>query len=172
MQRRIDLTALTPCAEFAREDAEDDTLLHEMIEAGRSYVSRFEWCREVVECYVGDIAIAGVVAVLLLKIEPAHKNVDEWLWVVIGDLPPAYLVTDAAPNPAAALEVYVGEMERWVAAVEAGEPSDDLIPVHTSSGGEALEPTPEVADDLKRRLRFLDDEVLRYHAEDLEVSDA
>lgn len=171
MPPQIDFTKLVPCAEFAGEDAEDDALLKVMIERGRSYLSSFDWCREVVECHVGDIAIGGVVVVLLLKIEPAHEDVDEWLWVIIGDLPPAYLVTDDAPNPAAALDGYVGEMERWVAAVKAGDPLDNVIPVETSGDAEPLEPTPELANEVARRLRFLEEEILRHHAEDLEAGD-
>jgi hypothetical protein len=167
----VDFTKLVSCDHFAGEDAEDDALVKEMIERGKSYLSSFEWCGEVVECHVGDIAVGGVVVVLLLRIVPTQEDVDEWLWVIVGDLPPAYVVTDDSPNAAAALDRYIGEMERWVAAVKAGEPLDDVIPVETSGGAEPLEPTPERADDVARRLRFLDEEILRYHAEDLRQAD-
>ena len=163
----VDFTKLVSCDHFAGEDAEDDALLKEMIQRGQSYLSSFEWCGEVVECHVGDIAVGGVVVVLLLRIAPTQQDVDEWLWVIVGDLPPAYLVTDDAPNPAAALDRYIGEMERWVAAVEAGDSFADVIPVETPGGAEPLERTPERADDLARRLRFLDEEILRDHAADL-----
>jgi hypothetical protein len=167
MMPAVDFSKLVPCAEFAGEDAEDDALLREMIERGQSFLSSFPWCRKILECHIGDIAVGGIVVVLLLRIEPARRDIDEWLWVIAGDLPPAYLVTDEAPNAASALDAYMGEMERWVAAVKAGEPVDGLIPVETSGGGEELEPTLEVATDLERRLRFLNKEILSDHAEDL-----
>jgi hypothetical protein len=170
MSSQIDFTKLVPCADFAGEDAEDDALLKEMIGTGLSYLRSFDWCRQVVECYVGDIAVGGVVAVLLAKIEPAEEELDEWLWLVVGDLPPAYLVVDGAPNPAAALDSYIGEMERWVAAVKAGESIDDFIPVETATGAAPLQPTREHADELARRLRFLDEKILRHHREDLEAA--
>jgi hypothetical protein len=138
-----------------------------MIEGARAYLASFEWCRAIRECYIGDIAVGGVVTVLLFRIQPARPDVDEWLWVVVGDLPPAYLVVDDAPNPAAALDAYIGEMERWITAVRQGGPVDDLIPVEATGGGERLEPTRDRADELERRLRFLHAEILAHHAADL-----
>ena len=48
--------------------------------------------------------IGGVVAVFLFRID-GPPEVDPLLWVVVGDLPTAYLVTDDAPSPAIALDV-------------------------------------------------------------------
>jgi hypothetical protein len=84
---------------------------------------------------------------------------DELLWVVVGDLPPAYLVTDGNPIPLAALETYVEEMQAWVNAVEAGEPVDDLIPVNVT-------PTHDHAKQLKERLLCLTIEIIpRYKSQ-------
>jgi hypothetical protein len=80
------------------------------------------------------------------------------------------LVADHAPNAAAALDGYIGEKERWIAAVKTGGYSpDNVIAVETSSGSAPLEPAPELADDLSRRLQFLDEEVFAYHRDDLDV---
>jgi hypothetical protein len=105
MKPSLDLATLVPCTEFVAEDAEETALGAEMFYRARTYVQSFDWCDEVRECYVGDIAVPGVIAVLLFRIASSHDAVDEWLWVVTGDLPPAYLVTDDAPTPAAALAV-------------------------------------------------------------------
>jgi hypothetical protein len=98
--------------------------------------------------------------VFLFKIMPATADADEWLWVIVGDLPSAYIVTDDARNPAAALDAYIGEMERWASAAEGGQSVENLIPVD-------VPPTPENAKRLRKRLAFLDREVLSRHAEDL-----
>lgn len=156
----IDLSALVACTEYTEPDAEEARLIVEMIEGAHAYLSSFEWCHGILECYIGDVAVGGIVVVALLRIEPARAAVDEWLWVVVGDLPPAYLVVDDAPDPAAALGVYIDEMERWVEAVKTGRPVDDLIPVATAGGGAGLEPTLELAEALEGRLRFLESEIL------------
>ncbi len=79
---------------------------------------------------------------------------------VVGDLPPAYITTEDAPNPATALDGYIGAMDDWVKAAKAGQSVADLIPVNVS-------PTVENAKRLESRLRFLDKEVLAHCAEDL-----
>jgi hypothetical protein len=76
------------------------------------------------------------VAVLLVKITPTREDVDEWLWVVVGDLPPAYLVADDAPGPAAALRAYISSVTRGdrglrrVGQVQRGT----TLPAHQSQG--------------------------------------
>src|SRR5262249_27562849 len=115
-------------------------------------VRSFTWCKSVEESFAG-IAIPGVVGVFLFRIEPVQSEVDSWLWVVVGDLPPAYLVVDDAPNPPCALKAYIDEMQRWVDAVKAGGSLEDVIPVNVT-------PTIEHARMLEQRLRFLAEEIV------------
>ena len=75
------------------------------------------------------------------------------LWVITGDLPPAYLVTDDAPDWQGALAAYAGEMRKWVAAVRDGSSTADLIPVNVT-------PTAEHAAMLERRLDFIERELI------------
>ena len=126
-----------------------------MVANACEYVSRFDWCRAVREAYVGDATIGGIVAVVLVEIEPAAADVDDLFWVVVGDIPPAYIAGEGAITPADALDFYLGAMGEWVEAVKAGKPTDDLIPVTTTGGGQALEPTEEHAEMLATRLEFV-----------------
>jgi hypothetical protein len=166
----IDFSKLVPCERFTGEDAEDSELVAEMMRQAHGYLGSFSWCRALEECYVSDIAVGGVVAVLLFRIDRDSPDVDEWLWVIVGDLAPAYITTDDAPNAACALDRYMGEMRGWVEAVKAGRSVADLIPVETAGGGAVLDPTAETAEMLESRLRFLDREILAHHGEDLEAA--
>jgi len=161
---RLDHASLVPCDSVKGEDPEDEALLQDMVADARSYITSFPWCRDVEECYVADLSVGGVVAVVLVRISPSREDVDEWLWLVVGDLPPAYLVTDDAPNPAAALRAYVDEMGRWVEAVRTGESTAELIPVETASGDGEIEPTLDHAADLDSRLQFLQRKFLKGHS--------
>ena len=166
----INLTTLAPSNEFSGEDRKDHALLAGMVERAHAYLRSFDWCGAIVESYIDDIAIGGVVAVLLIKIQPAREEVDEWLRVVVGDLPPAYLVTDDTPDSARALEAYVDEMRRWVDAVKSGSPVWvwELIPVEAAEGGRSLDPTVERAEALEQRLRFLEEQILPQHTVDVD----
>ena len=105
------------------------------------------WCREITGGYLA-FSIADVIGVFLFDLVPSEPEVDDTLWVVTGDLPPAYLVTDDAASWQEALEAYVYEMRRWVNAVRNNESLDDIIPVNT-------EPIIKYADILERRLNFI-----------------
>jgi hypothetical protein len=166
----IDFSKVVPCERFVGDDAEDTELIAEMVKRARAYLGSFAWCRAIDECYIGDIAVGGVVAVTLFKIAPDRPGVDEWVWVIVGDLPPAYITTEEAPNAACALDGYIGAMQAWVEAVKTDRSVEDLIPVQTASGEASLDPTPEVVEMIEWRLSFLDREILSYHSEDLEAT--
>ena len=117
-----------------------------------SYMTAFHWCAGVKESFLA-FDIGYVLGVFLFHIEPRLVGVDDTLWVVVGDGPPAFLVCDDAPDWHSALRCYVREMRRWVDAVRSGSTLDGIIPVNVT-------PTLEHAEMLSRRLRFIQDHVI------------
>jgi hypothetical protein len=143
----LPVRGVVPIDQTAGDDDEDTRLLRVMAEAARDYLRRFPWCGDIREGYYGH-GCGGIVAVFFFRIQPTHASIDEWLWVVIGDVPPAYLVIDNAKTPSEALEGYIQQMSKWVALAKQGRSSKDVIPVYVS-------PTPENAADLEKRLKML-----------------
>lgn len=101
------------------EDEKDHRLLREMAAIAENYISGFSWCKAIREGYFGD-GYGGIVAVFVFHIEPSRSEVDEWLWGVFGDVPPAYLVIDECKTPSEALEGYILEMSKWVELAKQG----------------------------------------------------
>ena len=124
------------------------------------FVERFSWCVRVTDCRLG-FAIAGVVGIFRIDLVPARADVDAAVWVVVGDLPPAYITFEAGDTWHAALDGYVEEMQAWVDGVRGGKSLDDVIPVDAA-------PTASNADALASRLDFLRTRVLDGDAEPLE----
>jgi hypothetical protein len=134
-------------------DADDDPAeIEAAIRAAEAWLRGFTWCRDVKRAFWG-YGFPAELAVCLFEIEPGGADVDSWLWTVTGDLPPAYLVTDDASNPDAALRGYVAEMRRWVKAARSGDDLMGVIPVN-------VEPTEEWAAKLASRLDYIEAEVL------------
>jgi hypothetical protein len=148
----IDFNKVVPAGDLRGEDEKDTSMLRGMLSEARQFLISFHWCRSVKQAYFG-FGIGGVVAVFLFGIEPAQAGVDEWLWVIVGDVPPAYLVTDDCPTPKAALDEYVIEMSRWVAAAKKNQSTKDLIPVTAPA-------TPENVKALSGRLEFIRNKIL------------
>ena len=128
-----------------------------------TFMSEKRWCRRVCSLELAW-SIAGITGIFFVRIEPSEPDVDTELWVVVGDLPPAHLVTDEAPDWRGALEGYIEEMGRWVEAASHGRPVGDLIPVNVA-------PTRENAKMLKGRLKFLQEHFMDVDPTELE-SDA
>jgi hypothetical protein len=142
----------------SRFDVEELRVLYD---EAAEFLRGFSWCRRIEEGFAG-ICVPGLVGVFLFRFEPAGNDVDPWVWVITGDVPPAYVTTENAPNPACALDGYIGAMQSWVRAVREGRPVSGEIPVNAPA-------TPPYADMLEARLTLLDGEVLpRYRADLLE----
>jgi hypothetical protein len=129
-----------------------DVEVAELSRCASEYLLSHSWCRGIVSSHLGW-AVAGVVGVFLFEIDPANSGIDKKLWVVVGDLPSAYLVYEGNPKWRDALGGYVTEMRKWVAAVRDGTPLLDIIPV-------AAAPTIEHSQMLGSRLDFLATEIL------------
>lgn len=142
-----DLASVVPIAEMKGENEEETVGLKRLFEEAYGFLSAFDWCRSIADSYFG-FGYAGIVAVFLFRISPVRSDVDDWLWVVVGDLPPAYIVTEGNLTPDLALDGYIDEMSKWVHAAKEGRSVEDLIPVNVLS-------TVENADAMERRLGAL-----------------
>jgi hypothetical protein len=134
------------------KDEEELRLLRQMAQEAQEYLQGFSWCKDIREGYFGG-GYGGVVAVFLFRISPSRAEVDEWLWVVVGDLPPAYLVTDLSKTPSQALASYVREMSRWIQVIKWGRRFEDVITVN-------LAPTWENAVALEDRLKIISEAIV------------
>jgi len=145
---------VTPLSALPREHPEEHALLLELADRAANYVAAHAWCVRVIDIGWGD-GVGGVIGVLQVAFEPApSRAVASPVWVIVGDLPPAYFAASAAlSSPRRALEAYCATMRRWATAARAGRSIEAAVPV-------AVEATPEHAAMLLSRLEFLEQEIL------------
>jgi hypothetical protein len=161
MKASPNLSKVVEWSKYLATQQEDVAEMNSMYQEAREFLEFYDWCSEIKESFIGML-YPGIVAVFLFKIVPSRQDVDEWIWVIVGDLPPAYLTTDECPNPATALDGYVGAMLAWVDAAQKGKSVAELIPVNVLA-------TKENAKMLKTRLDFLDERILSEYQDDLKV---
>jgi len=144
---------LVPVANIAGDDEEDTRLLRAMAEEARTYIASFSWCKQIDDGYFGG-GVGGIFAVFLFHIRPVRPGVDPWMWVVVGDIPSAYLPISDASSPREVFENYIAGMNRWVERARKGDTKGataaDVPPVN-------VPPTPEWAEKLKTRLATLEE---------------
>lgn len=143
--------------ESSFQTKEEENYLRLLLAQARKFLNKQKWCKSILSEYCG-LACDDAFGAFLFEVEPAFVEVDNFLWVIAGDLPPAYITCEEAKNAIAALNIYLGEMDRWVDAVLSGKSTDNLIPVDAK-------PTKENALILKSRLDWIGDNVVKPNME-------
>jgi len=113
-------SGLIPAAKIKGDDAADTRLLRKMSEEARRYISSFSWCDSVIDSYFGG-GVGGIFAVFFFHIQPSRRGVSPWIWIMVGDIPPAYLPLDDCSSVAEAFGMYIRGMSKWVELVRKGK---------------------------------------------------
>jgi hypothetical protein len=148
----VNISGCQPEKTISGDSVEDTIALKKMAVEARSYISSFRWCPLIKELFLGQ-GTGGVVAVFLAQFSERIGGRDEFLWIIVGDLPSAYLVVDLIQTPAQALRAYCDLMEEWVNAVLQHKPLDGVFPVKAAA-------TVENAEALQKRLEFLREDIV------------
>ena len=148
----MNLMYVTSTEHMIGENPAETAALQAMQQRAEKYLRSFAWCPPITERYLG-MGIGGALSLWLFKLETAVKGTDQWLWVVVGDLPSAYFIVDQAQTPRSALDTYCQLMEAWVEAVELKLPLDEVFPINVS-------PTLAHAHMLRSRIQFVRETIL------------
>jgi hypothetical protein len=146
-----DLTSVTPLSTLLNRAGLGSSFRDACREA-RDYLKFYDWVSAIEDEYLG-FAAEGIIYIFLFKIGSERPDVDPWLWVIVGDIPPAYITCEVAKVPFEALDGYLGAMQEWVEAARSGKSAAKMIPVNVPAN-------PENAEMLNRRLKFLDRKIM------------
>lgn len=146
----VPVAGVVPVNKMIGEDEEDTVLLRGMAADADAYIRSFSWCRNVSRTFFGG-GVGGILAVFLFNIEPSRPDIDRWIWIVVGDIPSAYLPLEDARSPAEVFSTYIHGLTRWVQLAwqgKQGNADDGVPPVNIPA-------TPEWAGELEKRLHLL-----------------
>jgi hypothetical protein len=144
------VAGVVPIERMMGDDSEDTALLRPMLQDTRKYLESFSWCDSVKSEYFGG-GIGGIFAIFLFHILPARAEVDAWMWIVVEDIPPAYIPLENCKSPLEVFNAYIEGMTKWTRAARKGRTGaeeKDLPPVNVAA-------TPLRAEDLKSSLQML-----------------
>jgi hypothetical protein len=148
----IDTSDFQEESKIKGDDPEDTSLLREMAAEARAYMEAFEWCPSIESVHLA-LGVGGVVGVFLFQFDEVIEDDDDALWVVVGDLPSAYVIVEPDDDGISALERYCELMEDWAFNVLKGRSLEDSFPVEA-------EATQEHAEMLRQRIVFLRSEII------------
>jgi hypothetical protein len=145
---------VVPVERMTGDDDVDTALLRQMLDAAERYLLSFSWCDSIVSAYFGG-EVAKILAIFLFNISPARPDVNEWIWIIVGDIPPAYLPLEDCESAMEAFETYIDGMKRWAVPAREGRvgtPEEGVPPVNAPA-------TLESAEKVEIQLRVLTDGV-------------
>ncbi|MES2275142.1 MAG: hypothetical protein V4592_03905 [Bacteroidota bacterium] len=125
-----------------------------------SYLSDFLWCKQIINAGL-YLNLGSTLCIFLFEIENTSSSDDNYLWVIVGDLPAMYLDVYAVKSTKEVIENYVGLAGDWVENIKAGKSIDDCYPFRA-------EPTIEIADLLERRISFMKNTLIE-NIEDIKI---
>jgi len=129
------------------DDDADTAKLRELAIAAEGYIQSLSWCPPIKDIYLA-YGVGGIVAVFIVEFLQRIQGYDEELWVVVGDVPGAYLVVEPMDDEAQALKRYCELMDQWITAVRNADDLSKVFPV-------SAEPTVKHADMLRSRIELL-----------------
>lgn len=142
---------ITPEREPSDDPAEREELARlaaELAAEAAGYIRNFHWAPPIRDMPLA-FGIGKVIGLYLARFErPIEGGDDDELWIVVGDMPPAYFVTDYTSAPADALEAYCELMQDWADAVVANDDLSQVYPVFAA-------PTQEHAEMLLGRIAYI-----------------
>jgi hypothetical protein len=123
-----------------------------MYEEAKNYLKNFRWCKEIKSCNLYT-NIGKVFCIFLFEIDNAASKEDDFLWIIVGDIPPMYLDTFGVKSTKGVIETYVDLAEEWINNIKAGEPIDKCYPFNAA-------PTLEFAELLEKKVSFMKNELM------------
>lgn len=143
----VDTTDMLPIIDIV------DVELNRLASEATTFLQGHQWCKRVISGW-NDRAWNDHVAVFYFKIEPTPvSRADSDVWVIVGDIPPAYIRTKGCENGIQALRAYVEDMKDWVEHVRLGLPTENDVPVNVPA-------ETRYAHMLDSRLQFIERELL------------
>ena len=160
----IDISEMITIEDIATSDIEYREEVIELTERAKRYLSDMSWCVKLNQGWLA-YALGYIIGVYLIHFQPNRDDIPEYVWVVIGDIPPAYLDVEYCPDWLAAVDGYIVEMQEWVDRVL------NRLPIDHTVISVNVPPEEEWAESLGSRLKFIQKHIIEDGLDDHEIYD-
>jgi|GEM_PF-3367070 len=152
----IDTRSMIPCDKLRESGIEDPAPIIELCEEAVRFVTHHSWCMALFKTYF-DRGFEEI-SVFVCEVE-VREHGPQSIWVIVGDVPPVYLMSDIR-NGAEALQFYCRGLTAWVAEARLGRDPNRDRPVLSKEAYEPLQPTEQLCKMIEGRVRFIEEVLL------------
>jgi hypothetical protein len=154
MRYPIKYNQITTKTEFYHE-------LTKVYEEAKAYLMSFAWCRKIIQSDI-YLNLGSTLCIFLFEIDNGASKDDNYLWVIVGDIPSMYLDIHGPKTTKQVLEDYIRLAEDWIEQVKMGKSIKNCYPFKA-------EPTLEMATLLEKRTSFMKNTLIE-NIEDIPLS--
>jgi len=152
----IDTQRMTPCEKLRESGIDDPETIVKLCGEAIRFVTCRPWCVALFKIYFDRGT--DFVSVFVCEIE-VRKVGPQSIWVIVGDVPPAILMSDIE-NGAEALYTYCYRLSEWVKKARRREDLRSEMPVLAKETYKPLRPGGHVFAMIEERVRFIEEELL------------
>jgi hypothetical protein len=145
--------------EIGHFDESDNNCRVSLVNEGYQFLTRHSWCLSVRHSYLCELW-EGILAILYFEIEPASTDIDDSVWIIAGDISPAYIDVAICQTVRDALEAYIDVLQDWIDAVLKEESVSEMMPLYVRYSMNRIPATPEYANLLQYRVKYIRDKLL------------
>lgn len=117
-----------------------------------NYLLGFKWCAEIRDSFLYS-NLGNVFCIFLFEIVNTQSSEDNFLWVIVGDIPSMYLDVHGSDTTKDVVGNYVELAEDWINHIKRGKSVDECYPFNA-------EPTIELAELLEKKVSFMKNTLL------------
>lgn len=107
------------------EDVEFYSEVLKMNKEAADYIQSFGWCKNVKDSNL-YLNLGSILCIFLFEIDNSASNEDNFLWLMVGDIPPMYLDVFGSKTIKEVLTTYADLATDWITNVESGEMAEML----------------------------------------------
>ena len=149
------LKHMIPIDDILKADIEYTDEVIRLYKKATKYLKSYTWCEKILNCWLAK-GFGYILCIFSFEIKPIQNSgADDKLWVIVGDLPSAYLDQVEYKTANEALDFYCFLMDEWVEHVRKGKSLKDCYPVNVA-------PTKEYADMLDTRTKLIRENFLPF----------
>ncbi len=145
-------------ASIAKIEYSDEVVV--LYNEAEKYLYSFKWCKNIKKSYLYT-NLGSKLCIFLFEIENSASEDDNFLWMIVGDIPPMYLDIFGSKSIREVLNVYVELAKEWTEHIKAGKSTNECYPFNA-------EPTDEIVKLLGKKIDFLKDVVIE-NIEDIQL---
>src|SRR5262245_5252910 len=148
----IDTRGMLKLDKIPASNLEYKSELIELSKEAQSFLESQSWCKQIADAWL-DWGWGYILGIFLFHIKAFTSDAPEYIWVIVGDIPPACFNAGYYKDRKQAIDQYLLEMQSWIDQINEGK-QPDISTIRVN-----VPPSKDWALKLQERLIFIREKI-------------